>query len=118
VVAAQPLQELESALAAFRQAGNAAFPTQRLLGRYAPRGGMATSPRAGALPTAVLQAARELQDFDHDGELVPWPDHPGVWLKALRLQNRPAPVTPADRPALQRELEKRFGSVLAPPAGR
>ncbi len=113
ITSPEPLDELQTVMKRMRQVGNAAFPQKPLLGNYAPAVGMDEVWPRSDIPSAPLRAAFGLEEYDHDGPMVPLPD--GVHASALRLLIAGATAQQgglAER--VQGELQRELGSVLSP----
>lgn len=106
----RPLPELEAALTDCRQLGNAAFPSRAMLGVYAPRRGMESTPPVARFAHPLLEVAAALPEAAHDGPAVDVPGHPGVQARVLRLRT---PLRqPLDREALHEHLRETIGTPL------
>ncbi|MBK8979257.1 MAG: DUF4384 domain-containing protein [Planctomycetes bacterium] len=127
-----PLPDLEDRLHRCRQVGNAAFPGREVLGRYAPKSGIANVPGASEPAHPLLTTCARAPTASHDGPLQPLPDVAGAWYATLLVRvEQTAPATPGDlREELRataaelEDLARRFGPAPvpapapAPPAGR
>lgn len=116
IVSAQEIPGMREALERFRQMGNAAFPGKNLLGGYAPKAGMDQVPPASDLLHDAIKAANRLVDPDNDGAMIPWKEHPGIFLKVLRLQNRGRMLQQGTdlHEQLSKDLSTKLEGILTP----
>ena len=112
VVSREPMTDLESTLRLVRQMGNTAFP-DKSMGLYMPRAGKDKLVGRDRLPHPALLAAQNQMDSVADGDMVPWTEHPSVFVKVLNIQpGQPRPGATMPGNPFQKQLNQMVDEKL------